>query len=304
MRKHDMAVRELEVARNKLADVIAGKKSVEDFLRRTASKEENADADDKTGRPDEPSEAVLGNEDATSMAHPDSAEAANETNTRKRKRKEKKENKKKERIEQQLQKLTDENQNPGAVYDETLLAVVGILDTMKTESNVAAWIRSGGLIKSLIESGDNGMKREISVGSDGSTTSMEKMKSPKKKIKTSEHHVPPAGQEEGPGEEALNKEEILDSVVPDHLPPPTSSSPRDSSPPVEGDPDDLSETERTGVPLDDVQVVKDSESGTMSVEKQLWFDHPGTLKYWASRGREVLEGMGITVVADVVGPTG
>ncbi|KAJ6551216.1 hypothetical protein B0H19DRAFT_951112 [Mycena capillaripes] len=31
-------------------------------------------------------------------------------------------------------------------YDETLLAVVGILETLKTETNVADWIRGGGLL--------------------------------------------------------------------------------------------------------------------------------------------------------------
>lgn len=30
-------------------------------------------------------------------------------------------------------------------YDETLLAVIGILDTIKMEDNVAGWIRAGGL---------------------------------------------------------------------------------------------------------------------------------------------------------------
>jgi hypothetical protein len=33
-------------------------------------------------------------------------------------------------------------------YDQTLLAVIGILDTLKLESNVASWMRAGGLWKS------------------------------------------------------------------------------------------------------------------------------------------------------------
>jgi hypothetical protein len=33
-------------------------------------------------------------------------------------------------------------------YDQTLLAVIGILDTLKLESNVASWIRAGGLFQS------------------------------------------------------------------------------------------------------------------------------------------------------------
>jgi hypothetical protein len=35
--------------------------------------------------------------------------------------------------------------NVDAKYDETLLAVIGILDTMRLQTNVAAWIRAGGL---------------------------------------------------------------------------------------------------------------------------------------------------------------
>ncbi|KAJ7705551.1 hypothetical protein B0H17DRAFT_1038291 [Mycena rosella] len=35
---------------------------------------------------------------------------------------------------------------PPTKYDETLLAVVGILETLKTEGNVAEWMRGGGLL--------------------------------------------------------------------------------------------------------------------------------------------------------------
>jgi hypothetical protein len=37
---------------------------------------------------------------------------------------------------------------PGA-YDETLLAVIGILDQIRLESNIAGWIRAGGLWKGV-----------------------------------------------------------------------------------------------------------------------------------------------------------
>jgi len=38
----------------------------------------------------------------------------------------------------------------GEVYDETLLAVIGVLDEIKQQSNVAGWIRAGGLWGPLI----------------------------------------------------------------------------------------------------------------------------------------------------------
>lgn len=288
MRKHDMSVRELEVARNRLADVIAGKKTIEDVLQKRESKEENGDTEAAT-KPDATSTAPE-SEDVKSPSNSGPTQGDEEPNTRKRKRKEKKENKKKERIEQQLKKLTDESQNPAGVYDETLLAVVGILDAVKRESNVSAWIRSGGLIKSLIEGGDDG--RQASAGSEGTSASVEELGSPKKKAKLSE---------EERGQRSLGKEESLALVTFDHPPPPASSPPPHETSPKREEEDVESETERTGVPLDDAPAGK---GGEKSVEEQLWFNHPGTLSYWALRGKKVLTDMGIDIVVGVVGPTG
>ncbi len=39
---------------------------------------------------------------------------------------------------------------PPLRYDETLLAVVGVLDRIKYEGNVAGWMRSGGLLTSAL----------------------------------------------------------------------------------------------------------------------------------------------------------
>jgi len=67
---------------------------------------------------------------------------------RKRKRKEKKIFKKEKLLlakEQQLEALEKEEVEEEN-YDETLLAVIGILDTLKHEGNVAGWMKSGGLI--------------------------------------------------------------------------------------------------------------------------------------------------------------
>jgi len=43
------------------------------------------------------------------------------------------------------QKLEEAAQIANEPYDQTLLAIIGILDTMKVQTNVAAWIRTGGL---------------------------------------------------------------------------------------------------------------------------------------------------------------
>lgn len=57
---------------------------------------------------------------------------------KKRRRKEKKKNK-------QLEKLLSAYTDRALKCDETLLAIIGILDALKLESNVASWIRAGGL---------------------------------------------------------------------------------------------------------------------------------------------------------------
>jgi hypothetical protein len=183
-----------------------------------------------------------------------------------------------------------------------LLAAVGVLDTVKTESNVAAWIRAGGLIQSLSVS--NG--KELEKLSVPSSTSAEDAETPKKKIKLSETVSSPSGHEDhqsGENNRSVNRTPPASVVSDSSFPPPTSSPTRASSPPaLKDESDPSSETERTGVPLNNDAPTTDK--GKEAVEKRLWFDHPGVTSYWASRGRTVLEGMGIKIVADVVGPTG
>ena len=66
-------------------------------------------------------------------------ESLESTMTREAWRKEKKERKKAAKAAEIMK------DSPSIKYDETLLAVVGILDTMRVQTNVAAWIRAGGL---------------------------------------------------------------------------------------------------------------------------------------------------------------
>lgn len=50
-----------------------------------------------------------------------------------------------DRVAQAVAEATDGNGRP-LEYDSTLLAVIGILDGVKEESNVAGWMRAGGLL--------------------------------------------------------------------------------------------------------------------------------------------------------------
>ncbi|KAF9256600.1 hypothetical protein L218DRAFT_966242 [Marasmius fiardii PR-910] len=54
---------------------------------------------------------------------------------------------------------------PEGKYDETLLAIIGVLETLKHESNAAAWIRGGGLLTGQIGN-------DSSVGTGTSDSSM------------------------------------------------------------------------------------------------------------------------------------
>ena len=58
--------------------------------------------------------------------------------------------------------LADTPQSAEEPFDVTLLAVVGILDEVKHQSNVAAWIRAGGLWGSEADAGRPGTPLDLS----------------------------------------------------------------------------------------------------------------------------------------------
>ncbi|TFK24436.1 hypothetical protein FA15DRAFT_592402 [Coprinopsis marcescibilis] len=108
-------------------------------------------------------------------------EDEDESKKRKRERgKAKKERKKAEKLAaatpSELEPV-DANRRP-LQYDQTLLAVIGVLDTVKNESNVAGWMRSGGLLN-VSTTGEDLKSRSVTPGplikkprlSDTSTTS-------------------------------------------------------------------------------------------------------------------------------------
>ncbi|KXN91240.1 hypothetical protein AN958_01762, partial [Leucoagaricus sp. SymC.cos] len=225
-------------------------------------------------------------ESAVDVDHPSDTEPGN---PRKRKRKAKKENQKRERYEQQLKKLEEEGEHPEGIYDETLLAVVGILDAVKRETNVAAWIRSGRLVapSHTTLAGDS-VARESSIVSEGTESSGTTVESPKKKLKVSE--------QDEDEDKSSEKEESPSS---DHPPPPTSSPPHETSPSTSRG-RDRSKTEQTGVPLNEPRNWRDPAQ-MKKIQDQLWFNRPGALEYWALKGKQVLEDMGIEMVAGVIG---
>ena len=89
--------------------------------------------------------ALKSSEETTTAAEVEDKEAE-----RKRKRKEKKLLKKEKVLLAKEQQLEVPGKEEGVEeeesYDELLLAVIGILDALKHEGNVAGWMRSGGLV--------------------------------------------------------------------------------------------------------------------------------------------------------------
>jgi len=143
---------------------------------------------------------------------------------------------------------------PEMKYDETILAVIGVLDHLKCESSVAGWMRHGGLLD-LKEAKDASRLSEFPHGS------------PSKKRR-------------------LNKPDTLHGTEqassPATLPPsssqghPSRNDHHSSSPPTS--------PSQTGVPT--------TSKGTPP-PPSLWFERPAVMSYWADRGRRALEVLGI-----------
>lgn len=153
-------------------------------------------------------------------------------------------------------------------FDETLLAVVGVLDHIKTQSNVAAWLKGGGLLRTaLLDNGD------VSANSRSESPVSE---SPPKKRRIGSHSSPST---------------------------PPASSPQPSDLLGFEQPEVVQDAEQsTGVPLHTSLTPKDDQQVTPS--HNLWFEQPEVLVYWADRGRLALEQLEIPVHHGIVPSSG
>lgn len=136
---------------------------------------------------------------------------------------------------------TDPNIHEQEKYDPTLLAIIGILDAIKHESNVASWIREGGLwgpslmpVSSLSQSAVG-----VMTGNDASL-------------------CPATG-------------DVLDAVAI------TSEAPN-------------------------IHATNEDPSPTQpELGKDMWFERPPSLAYWARRGREAVSELGIRIASGIRG---
>ena len=220
-------------------------------------------------------------------------------------------------------------------YDETLLAVIGVLDAVKHQDNVAGWMRHGGLLKvEGWEHTDVGQAKSRLLETE---TSEEHERSTRRRASKSPPGSPPSPKKQRMNDESSGNDAAI--AVP---PGPPSSSPSvptttlDSTDGIssphaaevvpssqlqsEEDPgsdlsvpsspvvrpadvkaaEEASEQVETGVPMT-VGVDSLREDGTHDVS--LWFQHRHTLAYWCARGRKACEELGIEVTSGVRTPT-
>ena len=227
------------------------------------------------------------------------------------------------------------SQTPNAAtYDETLLAVIGVLDAVKHQDNVAGWMRHGGLLS--VEGWEHASVEEDTSQLLETDTSVEPERSSRRRASNSPPGSPPSPKkrrtsEEGTRTNAAAAPPGSPSSIPsmpittvdsaDHpssssaaaVPPPSQFQPEEDagsdlsvpSSPVVRPADvmaaeEVSEQAEMGVPMT-AGVDSLQEDGTHDVS--LWFQHRHTLAYWCQRGRKACEALGIEVSSGVRTPT-
>lgn len=269
-------------------------------------------------------------------------DAENQEAERKRRRKEKKMMKKEKLLLAKEQQLEAGKEQIGKVeeerYDELLLAVIGILDSLKYEGNVAGWMRSGGLVRvgdqDTISTSEIGTAVIMAIPMlNPQTTSTP---SPKRDSST----ISPQGPSKRrrlthtkmdrdpystPGERVWGSDSDSEMVVLPSTPRSTAkaslstsvpSSPLHSSPvPRASSPLSLAQTQQTliGVPLSTGEATSTPTSGRKNSistptptqhqpQPLLWYEIPSVLSHWAQRGSKALAELGIEIISGVVPP--
>ncbi|KZT20498.1 hypothetical protein NEOLEDRAFT_1140602 [Neolentinus lepideus HHB14362 ss-1] len=159
----------------------------------------------------------------------------------------------------------------GKQYDATLLAIVGILDEIKRQGNVAGWIRSGGLwgprrdevqAQLIVQRQTKSAPALTATASSSSVDNFDVHLDKRQKLRG----VSTSGSEEG-SEDAQKVNAGNDAV--------SSVQPASEFP-----------MEPTGGSAEGVPGLATTK---------MWFEDPETVAYWADNGRTVLEQLGIPV---------
>lgn len=151
----------------------------------------------------------------------------------------------------------------GDPYDYILLAVVGILDEVKHQGNVAAWIRSGGLWGITVESGHGDDDfAGFSGGKMPNNTSQDEVGLHEAKRTRGLDEVPLHADPTG--------NDAISTTIPDR--------------PIEPE----------SVVTPDANISNSDKASSASAP--MWFENGETVRYWAGRGKKVLEEMGIPIL--------
>lgn len=216
-------------------------------------------------------------------------------------RKRKRQAKKSKRREDRIAKAGDINPEVHAEeekeeLDPTLLAVIGILDEIKIQRNVAAWIRAGALW---------GPGREEDVApapdSDNDATSCDQVQirgyQPDIEAAQSDNHT-----DETTGAGLVSNAAIQDDIGRDATTRKRAKHHGDDFDPNDASrlaSDDLSKDREISPPGNDQtsRNPKSTADATNDVGKVqlMWFEDSATLRYWVRRGKRALEELGLPI---------
>ena len=166
-------------------------------------------------------------------------------------------NKRKRKVKQDTERETS-GADPTHVieYDETLLAIVGILDEVKFQSNVASWVKANGLW------GPHPPHNTSATNTDALTH---------KQVRKSSEDVATSSDSGRPGDGKKKRRDAVASFF---------------EAAVTDEPDDVGSL---GAQMNENQ---DQENVS---EAPQWFDSPPTVRHWVNRGRKALETLGIPI---------
>ena len=174
---------------------------------------------------------------------------------------------------------------PEVTYDETLLAVVGVLDAVRTQSNVAAWIHAGGLW------GPIGPPAQA-VSSASSVASSGDEQAATVPEKDSVDGADEAQPEDGKKKRKKPRHRALRRQVEEEAARLATAGQLGQGLKPAGN-DEVTAATPPGLNLAGDLPASAEVPGAPSVT--MWFENPQVVDYWATRGREVLEEMGMPV---------
>ncbi|KAI0740156.1 hypothetical protein C8Q76DRAFT_790627 [Earliella scabrosa] len=215
---------------------------------------------------------------------------------------------KRKKLEKRAARLGELGESkPEVPYDDTLLAVVGVLDAIKAQANVAAWIRSGGLWgprgppgagrsrpmlevprrESPVPDEDDGDEDGQGVQSDDSTLSVDKRKAKGRSAVSSEEGGKTRRREKK--RKRMSAEEDVDLA------------PAENDDDAAAPPSSLPASQRTLVSEAEAAegeaeaAEEEVEEGEGEAVQGMWFEDSEVKAYWVSRGRQALEELDIPI---------